>query len=226
MTLRPGKPVAPKLATGTEVPHSRELSGGNVRPTLQQEEASDEELIAAFLQGRAEAFSVLVRRYQNRLFNTLSRYLNQDEDALDVVQETFLSACQALPRFKRGSQFYTWLYRIAMNHAIDLRRRKVRLAFAGGMEGLENATDDSRNSKPESLAEQKEAGELVQRALMCLSGEHRLVLVLKDIDEMQYEEIAEVIGVPIGTVRSRLHRARLELRDVLTRMAPASAREE
>lgn len=220
MTQPPGKQNEKQGAATPEVPHSRELTAVSVRPTLQQDSASDEELILTYLQGRSEAFSELVRRYQDRLYNTLSRYLSHDEDALDVVQETFLSACQALPRFKHGSQFYTWLYRIAMNHAIDLRRRKARLSIAGSADGLEHATDNSRASKPESVAEQKEAGEFVQKALQCLSSEHRLVLVLKDIEDMQYEEIAEVIGTPIGTVRSRLHRARLELREVLTRLAP------
>lgn len=223
MTRRPNKSTEKKTAPAQEVPDSRELSAVPVRPNLQPKAVTDEDLITAFVRGKSEAFNELVRRYQDRLYNTLCRYLSNEEDALDVVQETFLSACQALARFKHGSQFYTWLYRIAMNHAIDQRRRKARLNIVGTAEGLDHAPDRSRASRPENLAEQKEAGELVQKALMRLSAEHRLVLVLKDIEDMQYEEIAEVADIPIGTVRSRLHRARLELREVLTQLAPAAS---
>lgn len=221
MPKRPGKPKEPSPKAVAHLPLSKELSSVLNRPIPQTSAESDAQLIRAYLNGNAEAFADLVRRYQDRLFNTLCRYLNDEEDALDVVQETFLSASQALRRFQFSSQFYTWLYRIALNHSIDLRRRKVRASLVKSDSGLEQVADLSPQSRPESNLERKEAVELVQDALMCLSGEHRLVLVLKDIDELQYEEIADVIGIPIGTVRSRLHRARLELREVLTRLAPA-----
>jgi RNA polymerase sigma-70 factor (ECF subfamily) len=180
--------------------------------------AEDHDLIAACLEGRTEAFGELVRRYQDRLFNAVSRFLDSAEDAQDVVQEAFLSAYQALDGFKGGSRFFTWLYRIAMNHAIDLkRRRRVLSPFDPlGQEDLHPAVVTD-NNRPEQQAEQTEEKEKLHRALTKLSVEHRMVLILKDIEGMKYEEMAETLGVRIGTIRSRLHRARTELREILER---------
>jgi RNA polymerase sigma-70 factor (ECF subfamily) len=181
--------------------------------------AEERQLIAECLQGRTEAFGDLVRMYQDRLYNAVFRYLDNAEDARDVVQEAFLSAYQALQNFKGDSRFFTWLYRIAMNHAIDLKRKhKVVLRLEVGQDEESQPHDKSELSRPEEIAERSEDVARLQQALTLVSGEHRNVLVLKDIEGMKYEEMAEALGVPIGTIRSRLHRARLELRDVLERM--------
>jgi RNA polymerase sigma-70 factor (ECF subfamily) len=180
----------------------------------------DQQLIADCLNGRTAAFGELVRRYQDRIFNVVFRLVGNAEDASDVVQDAFLSAYQSLGKFKGEAQFYTWLYRIAINTAVSLKRKqrvvaafRVRTSEAGDAEPL----DHSEFSRPENAMERSEQQQRVQAALQKLSGEHRTVLILKDIEGQKYETIAEILRVPIGTVRSRLHRARLELRAILER---------
>ncbi len=179
----------------------------------------DRELIEACLQGRTEAFGELVRRYQDRVYNTVYRLLGQAEDAQDALQETFLSAFHSLDSFKGESQFFTWLYRIAVNSAISLRRkRRVGMRLENEHhEGTMSAepADDSEWSQPGLALEKADDERRMQRILNRLSSDHRIVLVLKEIDGLKYEAIAEVLRVPIGTVRSRLFRARMELRGIL-----------
>jgi RNA polymerase sigma-70 factor (ECF subfamily) len=180
--------------------------------------ADDRRLIAECLQGQSTAFGELVRRYQDRLYSTVYRLVDNAEDAQDVVQETFLNAYQALDTFKGDAQFFTWLYRIAVNAAISLKRKqRVVLRLNPGRE--DNAgpepVDTSDLSRPDHALETAEQGRRVQEALSRLSPEHRAVLVLKDMEGQKYEAMAEILGVPIGTIRSRLHRARLELRELL-----------
>jgi RNA polymerase sigma-70 factor (ECF subfamily) len=183
----------------------------------------DAKLITEALRGNAEAFGQLVQRHQHRLYNAAYRFLDSAEDAQDVVQEAFLSAYQALDSFKGGAQFFTWLYRIAMNHAIDLRRkRKAVLRFDGQVEEDSHPADPSPVARPEAALEQSEDVALLRAGLARLSPEHRMVLLLKDLDGMKYEDMAEVLAVPIGTIRSRLHRARLELRQVLEELGASS----
>jgi RNA polymerase sigma-70 factor, ECF subfamily len=181
----------------------------------------DKRLIAECLQGRTAAFGELVQRYQDRLYNTVYRLVGNAEDAQDVVQEAFIHAYQSLTSFKGDSLFYTWMYRIAVNTAISWRRKQrgfVRLQFdqhAGG--GMEPA-DSSNGNQPAHAMEQAEQERRVQVALNRVSPEHRAVLILKDMEGQKYETMAEILQVPIGTIRSRLHRARLELRQVLEQM--------
>lgn len=181
----------------------------------------DRRLIAECVNGRREAFGELVSRYHSRLYNAAVRLVDNLEDAADVVQDAFLNAYQSLKTFKGDSEFYTWLYRIAFNTAISLKR-KQRAAISldsphAQQLGLE-ANDRSESARPGFMMERNEEEALVHTALARLSDEHRDVLVMKEIDGMKYEEIAEILGVPLGTVRSRLHRARLELRDVLVQI--------
>ena len=180
--------------------------------------ADDHRLIVECLQGRHAAFGELVCRYQDRLFNTVYRLLGNAEDAQDVVQEAFLSAFQSLDSFKGDSQFYTWLYRIAFNTAVSLKRKqRVALSMHGLREdgGEIEPPDPSEFSQPDHALQQAEEERRIQRALNRLSPEHRAVLILKDMEGEKYETMAEVLQVPIGTIRSRLHRARLELRELL-----------
>lgn len=182
------------------------------------ESADDRRLITECLKGRSAAYGELVRRYQDRLFNAVYRLLDQPEDAQDVVQEAFISAYQSLASFKGDAQFFTWLYRIAMNAAISHRRKHklaVSLETGSKNELLIDPLDESAYSQPGDLLEQREEESRLKSALNRLSVEHRAVLILKDIDGQKYEDIAEIMGVPVGTVRSRLHRARTELRDLL-----------
>jgi RNA polymerase sigma-70 factor (ECF subfamily) len=180
--------------------------------------ADDHRLIADCLQGRTEAFGELVRRYQDRLFNTVYRLLDNADDAQDVVQEAFLNAYQSLNNFKGDALFFTWLYRIAVNTAISFKR-KQRAVLSMNAAGENGPTleplDQSEFSQPGHALEQQEEERRIQNALNRLSAEHRAVLVLKDMEGEKYETMADVLGVPIGTIRSRLHRARLELRALL-----------
>ena len=180
--------------------------------------ADDQHLIAECLQGQTAAFGVLVRRYQERLHHSVFRLLENAEDAQDVVQEAFLNAYQSLDGFKGDSLFFTWLYRIAFNTAISFKRRqRVMVRMEGGPEGEQSLEplDPSEHNRPGHALEQAEQGRQIHQALQRLSPEHRAVLVMKDMEGMKYEEIAEILQVPIGTIRSRLHRARLELRELL-----------
>jgi RNA polymerase sigma-70 factor (ECF subfamily) len=179
----------------------------------------DRRLIADCVAGRTSAFGELVRRYQDRLFNAVLRVVDNADDAADVVQDAFLNAYQSLNSFKGDSEFFTWLYRIAFNAAISLRRkRKAVLSFDGGDErAATEPADPSEFTRPGVALERSEEDAQLLAAMARLSPEHRAVLVLKDLEGQKYEDIAEVLDVPIGTIRSRLHRARLELRDLLHR---------
>jgi RNA polymerase sigma-70 factor (ECF subfamily) len=186
----------------------------------------DRTLIARCLQGRVEAFGELVRRYQDRLYNSVYRFLGNAEDARDVVQEAFLSAFRALRKFRGRSRFFTWLYRIALNHAVDLKRRGKflrPLSEASSDRPGHEPADRSVLTNPAWHLDRLEEDERLQQALARLSEEFRLVLILRDIEEMSYDQIAEVLAIPVGTVRSRLHRARLELRRLLEEMEKDSA---
>jgi RNA polymerase sigma-70 factor, ECF subfamily len=178
----------------------------------------DQRLIADCLQGRTSAFGELVCRYQDRLYNTVFRLVGNAEDALDVVQETFLHAYQSLASFKGDSLFFTWIYRIAINTSISMKRKQrfmIRIDARSPQGGAIEPLDASEFSQPEHALEMAEEEKILQEALNRLSPEHRAVLVMKDIEGQKYEEMAEVLEVPIGTIRSRLHRARLELRGLL-----------
>jgi RNA polymerase sigma-70 factor, ECF subfamily len=178
----------------------------------------DRRLIAECLGGRQDAFGVLVSRYQGRLYNAVIRLVAHPEDAADIVQDAFLNAYQALHAFKGDAELFTWLYRIAFNAAISLKRKKratLSLGGPGGQTGID-PDDPSEYVKPGASLERREDEAQLQNAMNRLSAEHHEVLILKDIEGLKYEEIAEILGVPIGTIRSRLHRARLELRVLLT----------
>ncbi len=188
--------------------------------------ADDHRLIAECLQGDPAAFGELVRRYQDRLYHTVYRLVDNAEDAQDVVQDAFLNAYQALDSFKGDSLFFTWLYRIAVNTAISLKR-KHRVAISMDTHrtegGVPEPVDASEFSRPGYSLERAEQERRIHQALARLSPEHRAVLVLKDMEGQKYETMAEILQVPIGTIRSRLHRARLELRDLLSQNGDESS---
>ena len=175
----------------------------------------DAQLIDETLAGHSAAFGRLVLKYQDRLYNTVVHVAGNAEDARDVVQEAFVQAFLKLDTFQHSSAFYTWLYRIAFNVAASHRRRRrptLSVEYARETTGLEPI--DEGNGPTENL-ERNERCQQVRQALGQLSEEHRVVLVLREIDGCCYETIANVLDLPIGTVRSRLHRARLQLREQL-----------
>ncbi|NOX55733.1 MAG: sigma-70 family RNA polymerase sigma factor, partial [Planctomycetes bacterium] len=171
----------------------------------------DRELIEACLSGQTEAFGKLVARYQNRLYHTLRCMLGSREDAKDVAQETFVLAFRKLHQFRHDSAFYSWLFRIAMNTAASFRRRNHPTQSLDDMADDHapfDPTDTHRDTRPGERAEVAEQKKLVWQALEQLEPDFRMVLVLKELEGLRYEEIAEIMNCPLGTVRSRLHRAR------------------
>lgn len=179
----------------------------------------DQELVEASRKGKAEAFGELVRRHQGRLYPTLLRLTGSAEDAQDLLQESFLRAYRKLGRFQGESSFYTWLYRLSVNLALSHQRRRkgpARLSELRVDRELElDPADRPERSDPTLPLELAERDATIQAALDALAPDHRAVVVLKEFDGLRYEEIAETLGVPVGTVRSRLHRARNELRERL-----------
>jgi RNA polymerase sigma-70 factor, ECF subfamily len=175
----------------------------------------DAQWIDQALAGHSAAFGQLVLKYQDRLYNTVVHVVGNAEDARDVVQEAFVQAMLNLASFRQASAFYTWLYRIAFNVAAGQRRKKratVSIEKARLQDGRE-AVDGG-----EGPAERLLRGERcrqVRQAIGKLDEEHRAVLVLREIDGCCYETIAEILDLPIGTVRSRIHRARNQLRGLL-----------
>jgi RNA polymerase sigma-70 factor, ECF subfamily len=177
----------------------------------------DAQLIEKTLNGQPEAFGQLVLKYQDRLYNTVFHVVGHAEDARDIVQEAFVQAFLKLESFQQHSAFYTWLYRIAFNTAISQRRRRRPTASLDcSKEACQMEPQDDADS-PIEVLEQKERCLQVREAIGQLDEEYRAVLVLREIDGCCYETIAEVLDLPVGTVRSRLHRARLQLRE---RLAP------
>jgi RNA polymerase sigma-70 factor, ECF subfamily len=177
--------------------------------------SDDAQLIAETLAGQTAAFGTLVLKYQDRLFNTIVYLSGNVEDARDVVQEAFVQAFIKLDSFRGSSAFYTWLYRIAFNISAG-HRRKHRPMISIDRNREQHGTDPVDNSTgPEEQLEQQERCRQVHHALKKLSDEHRKILVLREIEGCDYETIAKILDMPVGTVRSRLHRARLQLKEEL-----------
>ncbi len=180
--------------------------------------SDDQQFIDACLAGDTEAFGRLVERHQDRLCNTLFNVLGSTEDARDVAQESFVQAFNKLDTFQGRSAFYTWLYRIAMNTAVTYRRKHRRgtISIEASRERIGSEPVDARpDNQPDQQMEAAERQALVRTALSEISIEYRTVLVLKEMEGLKYEEIAEIVNCPIGTVRSRIHRARNDLRERL-----------
>jgi RNA polymerase sigma-70 factor (ECF subfamily) len=185
---------------------------------------SDQDLIERSLTGEREAFGELVLRYQDRLYGTLAQMLGSVHDALDVAQDSFILAFKNLHAFRKESQFYSWLFRIAYNAAMTRHRRERRHRTASLDDLVHEAPEESCNhSDPAHSVDSQDDIESVQQALRELPEEFRMVLVLKEIEEMPYAEIAETVGCPVGTVRSRIHRGRLMLKERLSRSMKSQA---
>jgi RNA polymerase sigma-70 factor (ECF subfamily) len=175
-------------------------------------------LIEEARSGNTASFGQLVCRYQDRLYNTLVHVLGCRDEAEDVAQETFVQAYTKLASFKGQSAFYTWLYRIGVNMSVSRRRRNrrhVSLESADRTPGHEPA---DAGDGPEQQLQRRERAEQVRAALAELSPEHRAILVLREVEGCGYDMISDILDLPIGTVRSRLHRARTQLRDRLKRV--------
>jgi RNA polymerase sigma-70 factor (ECF subfamily) len=173
-------------------------------------------LVEAALAGDRDAFGKLVTRYQDRLYNTLLRVVGTHEDAADAAQDAFVQAYTKLDSFRGASRFYTWLYRIAMNVALSRRRRRRPTASIDHAKEAAGEEPADVAEGPEDMVLSQERIEHVQSALGGLGDEHRTILVLREIEGCAYEEIAEILDLPVGTVRSRIFRARVQLKERLS----------
>ncbi len=177
--------------------------------------SDDQAAIERVLDGDSAAYAELVERYQRRLMGLLAHACGSHHEAEDMAQETFARAYRKLHLFSGQSQFYTWLCRVAMNLLVSQRRRK-RVESQLSREGFDVAMDSVGSTvDAEEALELSEMQMQVRQAIAMLDIERRTVVLLRDFDGMDYEAIAETLEIPVGTVRSRLHRARLELKAIL-----------
>lgn len=183
---------------------------------------ADKAIVEKVIHGDINSFSVLVDKYQDRIYSVVFNYVGNREDAFDVVQEAFVKAYSKLRMFDSGSTFYTWLYRIAINTAIDfIRKRKSRPADSLDDDkyteiGFEPVSKDI-HSDPEGVAVRSEQARMLRSAISELSDKLRTVLVLYDVEGLSQEEVAEVLKIPVGTVKSRVSRARAELKKIINK---------
>ena len=176
------------------------------------EQITDQELVEKAQQGDKKAFNLLVVRYQNRVAGLLTRYVSRD-DIPDIVQESFIKAYRSLASFRGESAFYTWLYRIAVNtaknHLTALGRRPPKEdILAEDAESYDAGTQLREADTPENLVLSNELKRVVFETIENLPEELKMAITLREIEGLSYEEIAEVMGCPVGTVRSRIFRAR------------------
>ncbi len=179
---------------------------------------SDEDLIERFQNGDLYAFDLIVKRYKEQLLNFVYRFVGNQEEAEDIVQETFLRVYRKRKAYKRIAKFSTWIYTIAGNLSrTELRRRKRRKLFSVSEMGFEDRdyeiSDEVYN--PENKVDGLIQEEIIHREINNLSPRFREVIILRDVQELSYEEISKIIKVPIGTVKSRVNRGRLKLQTQL-----------
>ena len=188
---------------------------------------NDAVLIKQYKKGDSAALEQLVLKYQNRIYNVILKMCADPDDAAELTQETFVKVIENIDKFEGRSSFYTWTFRIAVNLTLNYCQRNSKLAFRS-LEEEQQQQDDgnvkqllkdflSDDSSPDPAAEvqNKELHRIAAKALMGLDEAHRAVIVLRDIEGMSYARIAEVLDIEIGTVRSRLSRARSKMRDIL-----------
>ncbi|MCU0918097.1 MAG: sigma-70 family RNA polymerase sigma factor [Planctomycetes bacterium] len=189
----------------------------------------DSVLVRQSQAGDAAAMERLILRYQNRIYNVILKMCGNADDAAELTQEAFVKVIESIDKFKGKSSFYTWLFRIAVNLTLNHCQRQARTATRSldaeepDQEGepsqaLRDFLSDDRVADPAVLAQSQELCELAKRSLLELEEPQRAVVVLRDIEGMDYAQIADVLSIELGTVRSRLSRARSNLRDILENM--------
>ena len=191
--------------------------------TLAQVDVSDLELVKQCQAGQTEAFDELVSRYRTRVFAMIYNMVHNEQDAWDLAQESFVKAWKSIKRFRRHSSFYTWVYRIVMNVTIDwLRKKQIKGAGSEFDDSIQlkeidpaSRTVPKAEPLPHERMERNEIRAKIDNAIGQLSPEHRAVILMKEIEDMQYHEIAETLGCSIGTVMSRLFYARKKLQNSL-----------
>jgi len=191
--------------------------------TPAQADVSELELVRQCQTGSAEAFDELVTRYRTRVFAMIYNMVHNEQDAWDLAQDSFVKAWRSIKRFRGRSSFYTWIYRIVMNVTIDwLRKKQIKGAGLEFDEAIQltqidpaSRTAPKADPLPHARMERSEIRARIDEAIKQLSPDHRAVILMKEIEEMQYHEIAETLGCSIGTVMSRLFYARRKLQSLL-----------
>ncbi|MBR3704412.1 MAG: sigma-70 family RNA polymerase sigma factor [Oscillospiraceae bacterium] len=177
---------------------------------------TEHELVRAAAHGDEAAFGELVRMYENKAYHLALRMCGNDEDAYDIAQDAFLSAWRGLPSFRGEAGFSTWLYRLVSNAAIDHLRRTKHQRGNVSLDDEELHIDTADTAPgPEESAEGKDLQRVVQEGLNQLGDDHRTVLVMREVQSLSYEEIAHTLAIDLGTVKSRISRARNALRKIL-----------
>jgi len=185
----------------------------------------DSTLVRRCQRGDSDAMSFLIVKYQDRVYNTILKICRNHDDAAELTQDTFVKVLESIGSFRGKSSFYTWLFRVAVNHTLNYCKRRFKLSPVS----LDAENDQIEESKgklaavlaapdgldPAVVAQQKELSQIVVNLIGQLAQEYRVVLVLRDIEQMTYAEIAEVLRIETGTVKSRLSRARAKLRQLL-----------
>ena len=181
-----------------------------------QAEQDDVQLVRASQQGDQEAFAVLVQRHQRHIFNLSWRMLQDDEDAGEITQEIFLAAWQGLPAFRGEARFSTWLHRIAYRCCLQqLERRKRERSLHSAIQAEQHLEGVHQEKQVEDILEQRDQQAIVREQLELLPARYRIVLILRHFQEMTYEEMADILSLPVGTVKTHLFRARNLLKERL-----------
>jgi RNA polymerase sigma-70 factor (ECF subfamily) len=187
--------------------------------------STDEELVARSMGGDLDSFNQLVLRWERPIYALAYRVIGREEDARDVAQETFLRAFRALKGFKGQAKFSSWLYRITLNLCRDWMRRERRTPIVQAPEGvdvIELAGEDVPSESIEDLVSRRELGRVVARAMAMLPEEQRTAIVLKEYHGLTFQEIAELVGCPLSTVKTRLYQGLTVLRRELARSGAVS----
>ena len=195
----------------------------NTEATAAQADVPELELVRQAQGGDTEAFDELVSRFRSRVFGMIYNMVHNEQDAWDLAQDSFLKAWKSIGRFRGQSSFYTWIYRIVMNVTIDwLRKKQVKGSGAEFDDSIQlkeidpaSRTVPHAGFQPHQHMEHQEIRTRIEAAIAQLSPEHRAVILMKEIEDMQYHEIAESLGCSIGTVMSRLFYARKKLQNLL-----------
>lgn len=201
------------------------ISVGKLQKQLENLVIDDAILVTQCRDGDSAAFERLIIKYQDRIYNVILKISGNKDDAAELTQETFVKLLEKIDTFKGNSAFYTWLFRIAVNLTFNYCKRRAKVPMKSldktAVEGDGDAVQlkaflaDKSEVDPAVIAQKKETGELIMKSLTRLEDDQRTVLVLRDIEGMAYAEIAETLDIELGTVKSRLSRARSNLRDIL-----------
>jgi len=199
-----------------------------VHAEMAQIDIADAMLVERCRQGDSVAMERLILKYQNRIYNVILKMCSNPHDAAELTQDTFVKIIQNIAKFESKSSFYTWAFRIAVNLTLNYCQRSARLGLRSldsedygsgkAAQALMDLLSDDSSPDPANVAQNKELCEIAVRSLMKMDDDQRMVIVLRDIEGMNYAQIAGVLQIKLGTVRSRLSRARSRLREVVEAM--------